>query len=79
MENNVGYIALSVDNFVEVKQWYEEEVNLFTVSELLVNPEKTEHGRRVLRTSDPAGHSVELFEVIEEDAIQDLSLEKPEQ
>jgi catechol-2,3-dioxygenase len=129
--NNVGYIALSVDNFIEVKQWYEEEVNLFTVSEghdsvvlagpngfalelrkgkpldhpervvvgihsdkidvlftrlnevgdveLLVNPEKTEHGRRVLYTNDPAGHTVEFFEVIEEEATQDLSLGKAEQ
>jgi catechol-2,3-dioxygenase len=128
MENtNVGYIALPVDNYVEVKQWYVEEVNLYVVSEadnsvvlagpngfalelrkgkpldrpervvvgihaekidvlftrlnevrdveLLVNPEKTEHGRRVLRTKDPAGHTVELFEVIEEEATQDLSLE----
>ncbi len=127
MGNNVGFVALSVDDLYAVKEWYETELDLLVVSEghdsfvlagpngfalelrkgkpldypervvvgihsekidvlftrlnevgeveLLTNPEKTEHGRRVVRTNDPAGHTVELFEVIEDEATQDLSLE----
>jgi predicted enzyme related to lactoylglutathione lyase len=127
MENNVGFIALFVDDLYGVKDWYVKQLDLFVVSdgddsvvlagkngfavelrkgkpldhpervvlgvhsdeidvlfrrlheagtvEILTGADETKHGRRIIRTHDPAGHTVELFEVEQAEAMQDLSLE----
>jgi len=40
----------------------------------LTSPHMTEHGRRVVTIQDPAGHTVEIFELSEKDTTQDLSM-----
>jgi hypothetical protein len=44
-------------------------------AEMLTSADDTERGRRIVRTHDPAGHTVEVFEVVMDEATQDLSLE----
>lgn len=40
----------------------------------LTSPHMTEHGRRVVTIQDPAGHTIEIFELSEKDSTQDLSM-----
>jgi len=38
------------------------------------DPQLTEHGRRVTTVHDPAGHTIEIFELSRKDTTQDLSM-----